>query len=107
MTKLKEIWGWIVAFVVGAAGLFLYFFSRRGDKINELQAKINLSETTKQSDALESEIKKAQSNKDNLKKEQQELDRLMKENETKRAENKKKAEDLTDPNEIADYWNKQ
>lgn len=107
MNKLKEIWGWIVAFVVGAVGLFLYFFSRRGDEINALKAKVNLATTEKESDALESEINKAKERKDNLAKQNQELEKVSKQLDQKREDIKKKTSEMTDPNEIADYWNKQ
>lgn len=107
MSKLKEIWGWVVAGVVGAVGLFLYFFSRRGDEINALKAKINLASTEKQSDAIETEIKQAQERKDNIAKQRSELDKTMSANEAKREDIKKKTSEMKDPKEIADYWNKQ
>ncbi len=107
MNKLKEIWGWIAAVVVGAIGLFLYFFQRRGEQIDSLKAKINLASTEKQSDALETEIRQSQERKDNLAKERKELDKAMVALEEKREEIKKNVDNMTDPNEIADYWNKQ
>ncbi len=107
MNSLKNIWGWIVSAILAGFAFMLYLLSRRGDEINALKTKINLSETLKQSDALEAEINKSKANKEAVSKEIKELDNLLVENEQKREDIKKKVEELTDPHEIADYWNKQ
>lgn len=107
MNKIKEIWGWVAGAVVGLVGLILYVLSRRGDEINALKAKINLADTTKKADALESEIKQAQKRKDNLAKENKELNKTLVELDLKREDIKKKTSEMTDPQAIADYWNEQ
>lgn len=106
MEKLKEIWGYVVAGVVGLIGVLVYIVTRRGDEINKLKSKVALTETQKQADALEVEIKQAQENKANLKKENQELDKTLQQLDSKREEIKKDVAELKDPKAIADYWNK-
>ena len=106
MEKLKAIWGYIVAVIVGVVGLFLYFFSRRGDEINALKSKIALAQTEKETDLIESEIRAARDRQSNLDKQNKELDQALAELEAKRAQVKENVAKTTNPQEIADYWNK-
>lgn len=105
MNKLKQWWGYIAAGLTAAASLALYIFMRRGDKVNELKAKVVLAGTEKQADVLETEIKHLKENKDNLKHENKELDKALGQLEEKRKEIADNAKDLKNPKDVADYWN--
>ncbi len=104
MNAVKQFWAAVVAVVVGLVGLFLYFFSRRGDEINALKTKIALATTEKETDLLEVEIRQARDNQSNLAKQNKELDKTLQELDNKRVELKEEASKLKDPNDIAKYW---
>lgn len=104
MNKLKEIWGYIAAGIVAIVGILVYIITRKGEEINALKAKIDMSETQKEADVIETEIKQAKARKDNLTKQNQELDKSLEQLKEKRKEIKKNVESLTDPEDIANYW---
>jgi len=105
LNKLKEIWGWIVAVVGGAFGILLYILQRKGEKINALQAKVELAKAEKETDLIEAEIKHLKNNKNNLAKENKELDKSLQKVEEKRKQIAEDTKKLTDPKAIASYWN--
>lgn len=106
MNKLKQWGGYVVAGVVGLVGILLYFLSLKNKQVNALKAKVALSTTEKETDVLEAEIRAHRENNAKLAKERKELDKALKELDNKRAEIKDKAKSLTDPKEVAEYWEK-
>lgn len=104
MEKLKQIWGYIAAGVLGLLGLFLYAFSRRGDQIASLHAEIDLASTQKQADVLESKINLLKADKTNIEQHNKELDKALVKVQDKRVEIAETAKNLKDPQAIAKYW---
>lgn len=105
INKLRESWLYIVTGIGAVISILAYIFLKRGSKIDELNAKIDLATTEKKADILEVEIKHLQTNKDNIQKEQIELDKSLQNLQTKRVEIKEEVTKMTDPNKIVTYWN--
>lgn len=109
MEKIKEFfvdtWAKIAAAVTILLGIAWYFLSLKNKKINALEAKIDLAETQKEADLIESEIRQKREEQSKLKKEVQEDERLLKELEEKRANLPNDVDNKT-PKEVEDYWNK-
>lgn len=105
MTKIKEFLGWIVAGLGAVLGIVLYMLSRKGKEVDALNAKIELAKTEKQTDLIEAEINTLKAEKETSKKHNQELDKSLSKLEEKRKQIPEDAKKLTNPKEVADYWN--
>ena len=104
MSKLKSVWGWIIAAVGGTIGFLLYFLTLKNKQINKLKAKVELTETEKEADLLETEIKETRSAKKMLKKEEIEIDKILISLDEKRKTITKEIKNKSDK-EIEEYWN--
>lgn len=74
LQKLKDACLWIIGGLGAIIGLLWFFLARKGDKIDELNAKIALVSTQREADLMEVEIKRLMQDKKLLKKELDELD---------------------------------
>jgi septal ring factor EnvC (AmiA/AmiB activator) len=107
METLKKYWAAIAGAVIGFIGLLMWLLSNKKDEINSLNAQVSLAKTDKEADVLEAQIKEMKDNKDNLQKHNDELDKSLQAVQQKRNEIIADQKDVTDPKEIAAYWNKQ
>jgi septal ring factor EnvC (AmiA/AmiB activator) len=107
MEKLKQYAGYLVLAVTAIIAILAYLLSGKGKKVAALQAKVDLADTQKKADLIESEINQAKAQKDNLVKENAALEKTSASLEAKRVEIKDTQAALTDPKAVADYWNKQ
>lgn len=105
MNAIKGFWGWIVAIVGGIIGFLVYYLTLKNKEINKLKAKVELTETQKEADLLELEIKDALTSKNRLKKEEQEIDKVLGQLDDKREQIKEEVKNMSDK-EVEDYWNK-
>ena len=104
MTKLKELWGWVVGALGAVLGVVLFILSRKNKEVDALNAKIDLTKTEKETDVLEAEINKLKANKENSSKHSQELDKSLNKLEEKRSQVVEDAKSLKNPKDVAQYW---
>lgn len=105
MNVIKGFWGWIVAIVGGVIGFLIYYLSLKNKQINKLKAKVELTETEKEADLLESDIKEFRTEKKRLKKEDAEISKVLTQLDDKRKQIKEDVKSMSDK-QIEDYWNK-
>lgn len=105
MTKIKEFFGWILAGLGAIFGIVLYVLSRKSKEVDALNAKIDLAKTEKQADMVEVEINKLKEDKATTKEHNKALDQSLGKLEEKRKAIPEDAKKLTNPKEVADYWN--
>jgi septal ring factor EnvC (AmiA/AmiB activator) len=107
MEKLKQYAGYLVLAVTAIIATLAYLLSGKDKKVVALQTKVDLADTQKKADLVESEINQAKAQKDNLAKENVALEKASSALEAKRVEIATTQAELTDPKAVADYWNKQ
>ena len=102
--KIKDAWLFIIGGLGAIIGILWFILKSKGDRIDELNAKIMLATTEREADLIEVEIKQMMQEKKLLKKELDEFDNsllLLKEHRRKLRE----TEEAKSSNEIEDYWN--
>ena len=104
MSKLKNLWAWIVSTVGGVIGILVYFITLKNKEINKLKAKTELVNTEKEADLLETEIKEARVEKQRLSKEDVEIDKVLDALDERRKQISADVKVMTDE-EIEKYWN--
>lgn len=104
MNKLKNVWGWIVAFVSGLIGLLFFLLSKKNSEINTLKQKVSNIKTEQEADIIEADIKTIKDQKNRVDKEKQEIDVLIDSVDKKREEIRANIKKMTDK-QIVDYWN--
>lgn len=104
LSKLKQYYTVVLAFLGSLLGLALYFLSKKNKEIAAINAKIDLAKTEKQTDLLEAEIKGYKEEYKNLAKTDQELDKALDKIQEKREQIKEDVKNLKDPKAIAEYW---
>lgn len=107
METIKKYWAALAGLVAGFIGLLLFFLQKKNKEVEELNAKVDMAKTEKETDVLESQIKTLRADKDNLAKHNDELDKSIQKVQDKRVEVAAQAKELKDPKAIADYWNHQ
>ena len=106
MDKIKQIWGFVVAGVVGIIGLMLFIFTRKNPEVEELKTKAALANTQKEADLVEVQVKILKTDQNNLAKHNEQLDKVLETVENRRVEIKEEQKNLKDPKQVAQYWDK-
>lgn len=109
MNKIKEfftnVYVIVAAILVGAVGILLYYLNGKNKEINALHAAVDLADTQKKADLLETDIKTKLDNQNLLQKEVDGLNQgLLKLDEQRK--NIAGQEQNKTPDEAQDYWNK-
>lgn len=107
MNRVKQWWGWIVTGVVGAISLFLYLYSKKNELVEALTMQLTLAKTQKEVDLIEAQVNKLKATEARTAQEIKDLELLEIAIESKRYDINKAVENLKDPREIAEYWEKQ
>lgn len=105
MEVLKSVWLKIVAGLTAVVGLLLYLISRKNKEVEELKTKVEMANTQKKADLIETEVKQKLDQVEMSKKEVEQHNKVLIDLEQKRKELKQKQNNMT-PEEIEKYWNK-
>ena len=102
-SKVKNVWGWIVAVLGLIIGALWYYISFKQKETNALLVKVQLLETEKQADILETEINGLKDDRKLTQIEVLELDRVLASIENKRADLRKELSSKS-PKDVENYW---
>lgn len=104
-TFFSNVYVIVAAILVAAVGILLYYLNGKNKQINALHAAIDLADTQKKADVLETDIKQRLDNQDLLQKEVDGLNQgLVKLDEQRK--NIAAQEQNKTPNQAEDFWNK-
>lgn len=101
--SLKDIWVKITLGLGAVVGFLLYYLSLKNRKINALKAEVELADTEKQADVLETKINGIKEDRKLIKKEVDEINKVLVDLDKKREKIKESHANKTDK-EIEDYW---
>lgn len=105
LSKLKEYWGYFVGILAAIGGFLLYYLTLKNREINSLKALVDLADTQRQVDIVESEIKAVKANKKRTAKEEKEFDKALEKVKKRRIEIKNEIRKMT-TKELIDHLNK-
>lgn len=105
MSKVKDFWLWLTGALAAVAGLLWYFLSLKNREVAQLKTKINIADTKKKADLIETEIKQIRDQKQRTKTEIKKIDKVLEELDDKRKELDERHKKMS-KEEILDFWNK-